>query len=191
MIMLNRALITLFLFSLHELAGASTTATGDFNLNANGTQLPTSAGSIVLDLNSNGTISATLTSNIGNIKGFAIDTTRTQASTPESGFSDTITNTGGWTITNVGTFNVGFACFRYCDNVVSWIIGDQSHQFTSFADLLNGFKNVDFVFVDSSYGYHYASAQILAVPEPGSYALMLSGLGLVGHIARRKRQKAA
>jgi hypothetical protein len=32
---------------------------------------------------------------------------------------------------------------------------------------------------------------IAAVPEPETYAMMLAGLGLLGFIARRRKQKAA
>ena len=44
------------------------------------------------------------------------------------------------------------------------------------------------IIADGSNGQAYL---LTPVPEPGSYAMMLAGLGLVGYVVRRKKQKAA
>jgi uncharacterized protein YcgI (DUF1989 family) len=49
------------------------------------------------------------------------------------------------------------------------------------------------LFQDSTYRTH-AQDQIYmvsSVPEPGTYAMMLAGLGLMGTIARRRKNKNA
>jgi len=33
--------------------------------------------------------------------------------------------------------------------------------------------------------------QVAAIPEPETYAILLAGLGLLGFVARRRKQKAA
>jgi choice-of-anchor C domain-containing protein len=44
---------------------------------------------------------------------------------------------------------------------------------------------------DSAYGVALDNISVTAVPEPETFAMLLAGLGLVGVVARRKRQVAA
>ena len=46
--------------------------------------------------------------------------------------------------------------------------------------------------VDSGYrpGYALSIANIVSVPEPDTYAMLLVGLGLLGFIGRRRKQQA-
>lgn len=50
----------------------------------------------------------------------------------------------------------------------------------------------DITFTTPNYEYYYGAtigvASVAAVPEPGTYAMLLAGLGLVGAIARRRKQ---
>ncbi len=62
----------------------------------------------------------------------------------------------------------------------------------------NGIGNVRVLnlYSKDSHGQYTVNAQdqlymVTSVPEPESYAMMLAGLGLVGAIARRRRNKAA
>jgi choice-of-anchor C domain-containing protein len=43
----------------------------------------------------------------------------------------------------------------------------------------------------SSWGLALDNVSVTAVPEPGTYALMLAGLGLMGAISRRRKAKQA
>lgn len=53
-----------------------------------------------------------------------------------------------------------------------------------FTLTINGYSNVP------NTGYH-GSISVTAVPEPETYAMLLAGLGLMGAIARRRKDKAA
>ena len=54
----------------------------------------------------------------------------------------------------------------------------------TFVFKVNGYSNI------ASTGYH-GSISVTAVPEPETYAMLLAGLGLMGAIARRRKDKAA
>jgi len=43
----------------------------------------------------------------------------------------------------------------------------------------------------ASAGIANGVAAVAAVPEPETYAMMLAGLGLLGYMARRRKQQAA
>ena len=44
--------------------------------------------------------------------------------------------------------------------------------------------------VSNSAGKYYANVAMAPVPEPETYAMMLAGLGMLGFVARRRKQKA-
>ena len=57
----------------------------------------------------------------------------------------------------------------------------------SFEDLFNG----PFDYNDLSFSFSNTRSAVTAVPEPETYAMMLAGLGLLGFVARRRKQQAA
>jgi len=63
---------------------------------------------------------------------------------------------------------------------------DASHTFTSFFDP----EKTVFAGTGEAVGERFLSAAIAAVPEPGTWALMLAGFGLVGAAMRRSRGRA-
>lgn len=85
---------------------------------------------------------------------------------------------------------VGTVTFDVSDIVNGWIAGANSHQFIALTgkndasgnDFLQGFVNND----NGGTALGVTFLTVSAVPEPGSYALLLAGLGLVGWAARRR-----
>jgi hypothetical protein len=64
---------------------------------------------------------------------------------------------------------------------------NQSVQFTGLA----GSLITSLVFSSTQDAFEVARFSITAVPEPETYAMMLAGLGLMGFVARRRKQRAA
>lgn len=92
----------------------------------------------------------------------------------------TVTSTGGLTQTFDST-NITFASTN----------GNQAYsQYVQFTGL-NGAKitSLSFNNVPSTDAFETANYSITPVPEPETYALLLAGLGAVGFVARRRRNK--
>lgn len=92
----------------------------------------------------------------------------------------TVTSTGGLTQTFDST-NITFASTN----------GNQAYsQYVQFTGL-DGVKitSLSFDNVPSADAFETANYSIAPVPEPETYALLLAGLGAVGFVARRRRNK--
>jgi len=95
---------------------------------------------------------------------------------------------------NIGCNNFSYQNFSTCGTLannsaatglglVNQAIAASGTALSTFAAQASGANAVK-VYLDSNYTLHIA-----AVPEPETYAMLLAGLGLMGAIARRRRQQ--
>ena len=90
--------------------------------------------------------------------------------------------------THIGTNFGPYAGFYYGELVGQIGTGAYFAVGTSFNSTANASGALKLFYWDSNYGDNSGSvaATISTVPEPGSIALMLAGLGIVGGLARRR-----
>ena len=158
--------------------------TADFTVENGTTNVPSGA-QVTFTLDSNGQISAVLTSTLaGSFFGFAFNSAAINL--PESNFSVAVDNAEGW-IDSYGYQPSGFLCTK-CGTTETWTIGTAG-EFTSVFQALNGGSQsqYDFFLLDDN-GNAWA-ANPGRVPEP--MTLSLFGVGLAGAAALRRRRKAS
>jgi hypothetical protein len=166
---------------------------GDFTIK-NGAA-SASGGQVTFNLNGDGTIAASLSSLDGGIVGFGFDSIAFDL--PESNFSFPPTNAFGWA-DMYGGQRSGFACYGSsgldnCGTNVTWTIGNAG-DFSSVSQALGGGNSTtDFFLYTADQGNQWGANAVAGapVPEPETYAMMLAGLGLLGFVARRRKQEDA
>jgi PEP-CTERM motif len=180
-------LINFLATAAFALAGA-TSALADVlsaNFTVENSSTVASGGSIILSLDANGTVNATLADMSGsNIQGFGFDSIIENL--PESNFSPTAPgNQGGWADI-YGVQSSGFSCLS-CGTNETWIIGNVG-EFSSVTQLIDGeSSSFAFYLFDSNGNSWGADATPFAVvPEPAAWGLLLVGFGLCGATMRRR-----
>ena len=160
------------------------------------------SGSIVGNVvNSGGTLAMLSSPGSMNIGG---DYTQTSAGLFDVvlGFNSPTTLNIGGTASLHGTLTVSFT-YPNSNFGIYPHLGD-SFTLLSAANLVGSFDilnlaslgpnlawNVDYLFNQDSLGTDIVRLSVVAVPEPESYAMILAGLGLVGAVARRRKQTQA
>lgn len=98
----------------------------------------------------------------------------------DSGGGDFVFQDGQWIVSGVHSWGWNDACGYFGLTGCNGRSGNSS----SYGDLSGStatFSNVEWI-------SGIAGAQVVAVPEPESYALLLAGLGMVASVARRRRR---
>jgi len=84
---------------------------------------------------------------------------------------------------NHNAFNDKFEYFDYSTS--SWLEAETVNSRVTLN--LTGVSQIDFRTINDD-KFYIGEATVSAVPEPATYALMLGGLGLVGFMAKRRKQ---
>ena len=102
------------------------------------------------------------------------------ATGPLSNVAITLSNTSGWAATNANVSHWTTNPYDLTGPVINSGNGDS---------IINLGYNLGSIAAGSqrSLGYDYTISSVSAVPEPGTYGMMLAGIGLLGLVARRKR----
>ena len=90
-----------------------------------------------------------------------------------------------------GTFTSGSSTFAFGELVGSIDGGSYFAVGTHYTGTTATGGTLSLIYWDSYYGDNFGSiaATVTAVPEPGSLALVLAGLGIVGGLARRRASR--
>lgn len=95
-----------------------------------------------------------------------------------------------------GAVDVYLADYRFADNSLDYVMSDWTYVDLSALSTLGAFNSLHFALSSSDNGdfgmntpayFAMDSLAVTAVPEPGHAALFLSGLALLGVVARRRR----
>src|SRR5262245_27635977 len=141
-----------------------------------GAASPNIGGQATLTLNGNGTIAVELVSYYGQIVGFGLNSENHFLSNAPSGFVDT-----SW-YTAFGHFESGISSgFQGSGSSLSWSIGSFG-QFSSLSQLFSGPNSFD-VFLHTDQGQW--AANVAAVPEPSTWAMVLLGFAGMGFLVYR------
>jgi len=176
------------------------TVVGEFKYINNEGALIAGGGTVVFSLNGNGTIAATLQSDLaGEFWDFGFNSNGTQVLSGFTPFQPSFT--GALFSPTLGSFDSAFGCGDYtsspCGASVNWTIsapsGGPISEYTSVNQVLGGdFKaGVEF-YLYSTEGiewYAYAEPVVAAVPEASTWAMIIVGFGGLGLLARRRRHR--